>query len=279
MEWELTLPGIHRMKTICFSEKNSVSLLLHNWRVRLKESALPCWPPEQIVMVNRTEWWNSSSLGPKWGSATDQSRSIDFNSDLLSELFQYSELLRSWSNCQCKWFKCQENWQIGWMSSLIGRDRRGGGETEGDASSQHYLFCVVFCMMCLNEAQQEKLKLCGTNEKYLPRMEKLTGVCSLGGSRVILFLFPFCAGVFCWARPSEYTLVWQLDLPKWEPACVLVSMHLLNVEIIFSKSIKDLVKWWSHQQGACRALPCSVHALLEESFLSLFLSPVDSPDS
>lgn len=156
------------------------------------------------------------------------------------------------------WFLLGLKW---WISSLIGEDRRGGGEPEGDASSQHYLFCVVFCMMCLNKAQQEKLKLCGRNEKYLPRMEKLTGVCSLGDSRVILFLFPFCACIFCWARPSEYTLVWQLDLPKWEPACVLVSMHLLNVEIIFSKSIKDLVKWSSHQQGACWTLPCSVCAL------------------
>lgn len=63
--------------------------------------------------------------------------------------------------------------------------------------------CVCMCVlhdMYPNKAQQENLKLCGRNEKYLPRMEKLTGVFSLRGSRVLLFLFPCSAGIFCWAE-------------------------------------------------------------------------------
>ena len=37
------------------------------------------------------------------------------------------------------------------------------------------------------------------------------------------------------ARPSKYALVWQTDQPRWERVCVLVSMHLFDGEIIFSK--------------------------------------------
>lgn len=79
-------------------------------------------------------------------------------------------------------------------------------------------------------------------------MEKLTEACSLRGSCVILFVFPFSVGIFCWAelephseatygraRPSNYALVWQSGGPKWGRGCVLVSVHLLSGKIIFSK--------------------------------------------
>lgn len=100
---------------------------------------------------------------------------------------------------------------------------------------------TVLCNVYLNEAQQENLKaFCGRNEKYLPRMEKLTGVWSLRGSRATLFLFPFSADIFCWARQSKYALVWQPRWPKWKPVYVLVSMHPLNVEVIFSKNPSEI---------------------------------------
>lgn len=100
---------------------------------------------------------------------------------------------------------------------------------------------TVLCNVYLNEVQQENPKaFCSRNEKYLPRMEKLTGVCSLRGSRVTLFLFPFSADIFCWARQSKYALVWQPLWPKWKPVYVLVSMHPLNVEVIFSKNPSEI---------------------------------------
>lgn len=127
--------------------------------------------------------------------------------DHSSNLSCFKILTDFWKSCitkllSHKQFKCQENW---WISLWVVIDvllnwKRGRGETEVmlcNIQSTLFIQCCVLHDVCLNKAQQESLKLCGRNEKYLPRMEKLTGVCSLKGSRVILFLFPFSAGIFC----------------------------------------------------------------------------------
>lgn len=126
----------------------------------------------------------------------------------------------------------------------------------------------------LQERESLKLYVC-RNEKYLPRMEKLTGSRSLRGSRVTLLLFPFCVGIFCWAeleRHSEAQLTAEPDHPNipWfgsktnqngeRGLCSGFNASTPLGNHIF-QTIRDLVKWSSHQQGACWTLPCSTYSL------------------
>ena len=122
-----------------------------------------------------------------------------------------------------------------------------------------------------NEAQQESLKLYiwGTKWEIPPKNGKANS--SLLPQGFTCYTIPFSiqcwyfllspAGTALWgttygrARPSKYALVWQSHHPKWEAGlCSGFNASSRWGNHIF-QAITDLVKWSSHQQGACGALP------------------------
>lgn len=158
------------------------------------------------------------------------------------------------------------------------RDRRGRRVTEVmlcNIQSTLFVLCCVL-LVYLNKVTQECLYVWGRHEKYLPIMEKLTGAGSLRGSRVILFLFPFSAGIFCWAElklqseaqlkaePDHLNMPWFGNQTNrngsgsvfWFQCIFFVGNHVFQF-------IRDLVKWSCHQKEVCRALPRSTYSLKE----------------
>ena len=191
----------------------------------------------------------SSWTGNNWHCLTLQENVMK---DLLRQM-----ILETLSHTNLRWYRdastVSESCQISpcvITHFLLNSQSRGRRETEETFCNVDVIYLVL---MCLNKAQQGNLKLYfkGRNEKYLPRMEKLTGACSLRGSCVKRFFFPFAAGVFCWAeleRPSEatygeagpanYALVWQVRSTE----TVAGLFFWFQWIFIFSKPITDLVK-------------------------------------